>query len=212
MQTEQIRQQIEEGKSAERQTGMLRRALTHLASVNRRSPTELEVQKAIGFVSEYIEHALALMLLIEDAAANIDALEDVRPVLDAAENYFLATDDTIPDHFGLVGLMDDAYLIHSLLQAISDHYKSQSGESLLPMDAHRDNAFVRRLIGEPFASILDDQVSTTLAGPGLQENFNQMLMVLAQTNLSSRPDPIWGNADPSGSADARLAAIGIIGS
>ncbi len=191
---------------------MLRRALTHLAAVNRRAPTELDVQKAIGFIGEYVEHALALMLLIESAATSADALEEVQPVLDAAENYFLATDDTIPDHFGLIGLMDDAYLIHSLLQAISDHYKSQSGDSLLPMEAHRDNAFVRRLIGEPFASILDDQVSATLADPGLQKNLDRMSMVLGQMNLSSGPDPVWGNADPSGAADARLAAIGIFGS
>lgn len=191
---------------------MLRRALTHLANVNRRALTEPEMQKVINFVCEYVEHALALMMLVENAAANIDGLQEVQPVLDAAENYFLAADDTIPDHFGLIGLMDDAYLIHSLLQAISDDYKSQSGKSLLPLEAHKYNAFVRRLIGEPFASILDDQVSATLAGTGLQENFKQMLTVLGQTNLSSSPDPIWGNADARGTADARLAAIGIFGS
>jgi len=212
MQTEQIRALIEEGKSAERQSGMLRRALTHLANVNRRGLTEPEIQKVINFVGAYVEHALALMILVEDAAANVDSLPEVQPVLDAAEDYFLAEDDTIPDHFGLIGLMDDAYLIHSLLQAISDNYRSQSGESLLPMEAHEDNAFVRRLIGEPFASILDGQVSATLAGTGLQENLNQVSMVLGKTNMSSRPDPIWGNADAPGNADARLAAIGIFGS
>ena len=189
---------------------MLRRALTHLATVNRRGLTELEIQKVVNFVGEYVEHALALVMLIENAAANVGALPEVQPVLDAAENYFLAEDDTIPDHFGLIGLMDDAYLIHGLLQAISDNYKSHSGESLLPMEAHEDNAFVRRLIGEPFASILDDQISATLAATGLQENLNQVSMVLGKTNLSSSPDPIWGNADAPGSADARLAAIGIL--
>lgn len=209
MQTERIRTLIEEGKSVERQTGMLRRALTHLARVNRRVLTELEVQSVINFVSEYVEHALALVMLIEDAAATIGARHEVQSVLDAAEDFFLAADDTIPDHLGLIGLMDDAYLIHSLLQAISDDYKSQSGKSLLPLEAHDDNAFVRRLIGEPFASILDDQVSATLAGPVLQENLNQMLIVLGKTNLSSSPDPVWGNADASATAGARLAAIGL---
>ena len=209
MHTERIRALIEEGKSAERQTGMLRRALTHLATVDRRGLKEAEMQKVINFVSDYVEHALALMMLIENAAANIDRLQEVQPVLDAAENYFLAADDTIPDHFGLIGLMDDAYLIHRLLQALSDDYKSQSGESLLPLETHEDNAFIRRLIGEPFASILDDQVSATLAGPGLQDNLNQMLTLLGQTNLSSSPDPIWGTAGATGTSDARLAAIDI---
>ncbi len=209
MQTERIRERIEDGKAAEGQTGLLRRALTYLASVNRRPLTELDVRNVINFISEYIEHALALMLLIEDAAANIDARHEVQPVLDVAEGYFLAEDDTIPDRFGLIGLMDDAYLIHSLLQAISDSYRSQSGDPLLPMETHEDNAFVRRLIGEPFASLLDDQVSAALAGTGLQDDFDQMLMVLGKIHLSSRPDPIWGNGSAAGTGDARLAAIGL---
>jgi uncharacterized membrane protein YkvA (DUF1232 family) len=209
MQTERIRALIEEGKIIERQTGMLRQAVINLANANSRSVTELEVQKVIDFVSEYIEHAPALMKLIEEAAANSGAQHDVQPILVATENYFLAPDDIIPDHLGLVGLVDDAYLTHSLMQAISDGYKSKSGKSLLPLEAHEDNAFVRRLIGEPFASILDDHVSATLGGPSVQQNIKQMLMALGQMNLSSGPDPIWGSVRASEIADARLGAMGV---
>ncbi len=209
MQTERIRALIEEAKVIERQTGMLGQAVINLAKANGRSVTELEVQKVIDFISEYIEHAPALMKLIEEAAANSGAQHDVQPILDATENYFLAPDDIIPDHLGLVGLVDDAYLTHSLMQAISDRYKSQSGKSLLPLETHENNAFVRRLIGEPFASILDDHVSATLGGPSVQQNIKQMLTALGQMNLSSVPDPVWGNARASAIADARLGAMGV---
>ncbi len=209
MQSERIRALIEEAKIIERQTGMLGQAVINLANANGRSVTELEVQKVIDFISEYIEHAPALMKLIEEAAANSGAQHDVQPILDATENYFLAPDDIIPDHLGLVGLVDDAYLTHSLMQAISDRYKSQSGKSLLPLETHENNAFVRRLIGEPFASILDDHVSATLGGPSVQQNIKQMLTALGQMNLSSVPDPVWGNARPSEIADARLGAMGV---
>jgi uncharacterized membrane protein YkvA (DUF1232 family) len=209
MQTEQIRALIEEGKIVERQTGMLRRAIINLANVNGRSITELEVQKVVSFVSEYIEHAPALMTLIEKAAANSGAQHHVQPILDATEIYFLAPDDIIPDHLGLVGLLDDAYLTHSLIQTISDRYKSQSGKSLLPLETHNDNAFVRRLIGEPFVSILDDRVSATLGDLSVQQNISQTMIALGQMNLSSGPDPIWGNAHGSGTVDARLGAIGV---
>ncbi len=209
MQSERIRALIEEAKIIERQTGMLGQAVINLANANGRSVTELEVQKVIDFISEYIEHAPALMKLIEEAAANSGAQHEVQPILDATENYFLAPDDIIPDHLGLVGLVDDAYLTHSLMQAISDRYKSQSGKSLLPLETHENNAFVRRLIGEPFASILDDHVSATLGGPSVQQNIKQMLTALGQMNLSSVPDPVWGNARPSEIADARLGAMGV---
>ncbi len=210
MKSEQIQALIAEGKAVERQTGMLRQTVINLAECNGRRVTELEVQKVINFVSEYIEHAPALMTLIEDATANYDEQENVRPILDATEEYFLAAEDIIPDRFGLVGLLDDAYLTHSLMQAISDRVKSHTGKSLLPMEPHADNAFIRRLIGEPFASILDDRVEATLAGPGLQENIHKMLVILGQLNLAAGPDPIWGYAQAPGMSDTRLAALGVV--
>lgn len=188
---------------------MLRRAIINLAHVNGRSVTGPEVQEVIDFVGEYIEHAPALMKLIEDAAAKSGGRQLVQPILNATEDYFLAADDTIPDRLGLVGLLDDAYLAHSLIQAISDKYKSQSGVSLLPFETHEDNAFVRRLIGEPFVSMLDEYASATLGDPSIQQNIQEMLTALGRLNLSSGPDPIWGNARAPEVPDARLGAIGV---
>ena len=208
MQIERVRAQIEEGKSIERQTGILHQAVVNLARLKGVSVTELEVEKVIVFVTEYIEHAPALMMIIEEAAAMNGVQPDVQPILDATEEYFFAPDDIIPDHYGLVGLLDDAYLTHTLMEAISDRCKSQTGKSLLPIEAHEINTFIRSLIGEPFVSLLDEHVSTTLDGLSGEQNMNQMLVVLAQMNLSSVPDPIWGNANVTDITGARIEAIG----
>ena len=210
MQTEQIRALIEDGRHTERQTGMLRLAVINLAKANGRRVTELQVQKVINFLGEYIQHAPALMERVENAATNAGTLGDVKPILDATEDYFLAPDDTIPDNLGLVGLVDDAYLTHSLMQAISDLYKARSGESLMPLEAHEDNAFVRRLIGEPFASMLDDRVSATLESAQMQRALEQMLIALGELDLSSGPDPVWGILRGSEIVDARLGVMGVI--
>ena len=134
------------------------------------------------------------MMVIEETAAMSDAQPDVQPILDVTEDYFLAPDDIIPDHYGLVGLLDDAYLTHRLMEAISDRYKSQAGKSLLPIDAHETNTFIRRLIGEPFVSILDEHVATTLDGLSEKQNIDQILVALAQMNLPSVPETLQGNA------------------
>jgi len=208
MQIDRIRAQIEEGKRVERQAGILHQAVVTLAKINGVRLTEFEVEKVIGFVTEYIEHAPTLMMIIEESAAKHGARPDVQPILDATEGYFLAADDIIPDHYGLVGLLDDAYLTHTLMEAISDRCKSQTGKSLLPIEAHEINTFIRSLIGEPFVSLLDEHVSTTLDGLSGEQNMNQMLVVLAQMNLSSVPDPIWGNANVTDITGARIEAIG----
>ncbi|MGB5491492.1 MAG: DUF1232 domain-containing protein, partial [Woeseiaceae bacterium] len=194
MQIERIRTQIEEGKITEQQSGVLRRAVVDLAKLDGVRVTELQVKKIIDFVTEYIEHAPALMMSIEETAAMSGAQPDVQPILDVTENYFLAPDDIIPDHYGLVGLLDDAYLTHMLVEAISNRHKSQTGKSLLPIDAHETNTFIRRLIGEPFVSILDEHVATTLDGLSETQNINQILVALAQMNLPSVSEPILGSA------------------
>lgn len=193
MQTERIRAQIEAAKFVERQSGVLYRAIVTLSRQNGASVTALQAGKVIDFVTEYVESALTLMLIVEKAAKENGAQPSVQPLLDAIEEFFLAPDDIIPDHLGLAGLLDDAYLAHTLLQAISDEYASQSGKSLLPKDAYETNTFIRRLIGEPFVSMLDEHVSRTLELMcGVQE-IDQMLVALGRMQLSPVRQPMRGS-------------------
>lgn len=192
MQIEIIRAQIEEAKAIERRSGVLYRAIITLSRPNGARISALQAGKIIDFVTEYVESALTLMQIVEKAAVENGAQPNVQPLLDAIEDFFLAPDDIIPDHLGLAGLLDDAYLAHKLLQTISDEYASQSGKSLLPKDAYESNTFIRRLIGEPFVSMLDEHVSRTLESMcGVQE-IDQMLVALGRMQLSPVRQPMRG--------------------
>lgn len=193
MQIETIRAQIEEAKTIERQSGVLYRAVVNLAQQNGASVGALQVGKVIDVVTEYIESAPALMLIVEKAATENGGQQLIQPLLDAIEEFFLAEDDIIPDHLGLAGLLDDAYLAHTLLEAISDKYESHSGKPLLPKDAYEANTFIRRLIGEPFVSMLDEHVSRTLEGLCEVEDIDQMLVVLERMQLSPVRRPMLGS-------------------
>ena len=193
MQIERIRAQIEEAKSIERQSGVLYQAVVNLARQNGASVGALQVGKVIDVVTEYIESAPALMLIVEEAAIENGGQPCVQPLLDAIEEFFLNPDDIIPDHLGLAGLLDDAYLAHTLLAAISDKYESHSGKSLLPKDAYETNTFIRRLIGEPFVSMLDEHVSRVLEGLCEVEDIDRMLVALEQMQLSPVRQPILGS-------------------
>jgi len=193
MQIERIRAQIEEAKVIERQSGVLYQAVVNLAQQNGASVGALQVGKVIDVVTEYIESAPALMLIVEKAAKENGGQPFIQPLLDAIEDFFLAPDDIIPDHLGLAGLLDDAYLAHMLLAAISDKYESHSGKSLLPTDAHEANSFIRRLIGEPFVGMLDEHVSRVLEGLCAVEDIDRMLAVLEQLQLSPVRQRIRGS-------------------
>ena len=192
MQIEKIRAQIEEAKIVERQSGVLYQAVVNLARQNGARVGALQVGKVIDVVTEYIESAPALMLIVEKAATENGGQPLIQPLLDAIEEFFLAPDDIIPDHLGLAGLLDDAYLAHTLLEAISDKYESHSGKPLLPKDAYEANTFIRRLIGEPFVGMLDEHVSRVLEGLCEVEDIDRMLVVLEQMQLSPVRQPILG--------------------
>ena len=183
MKTRRIRAQIEKAKANERKTRVLYRAVVELARQNGNNVSALQVGKVIDFVTDYIESAPVLMQIVEDAAREYDAEACIQPLLDAIEEFFLKEDDIIPDRFGLAGLLDDAYLAHTLLEEISDKYEAHSGQALLSKEAHETNSFIRRLIGEPFVSMLDNHVAETLEGICKVQEMDRMLVVLEQMQL-----------------------------
>lgn len=192
MQVDRIRAQIREAKDVERKTGTLVRAITELSRQNGTRVSALQVGKVIDFVTQYIEHAPDVLEKVAESARRNGTEADIRPLMDAIEEFFLAPDDIIPDQFGLAGLLDDAYLVYTLLQSFANEYKTQSGESLWPIEADAANLFIRNLIGRPFVSLLDQHVSKVIDGLKGSRDMGKLLDTLAQAELSSVPAWIWG--------------------
>ncbi len=206
MQIEEIRAQIEEGSAIERRTGSLRRAVVNLVRRSGTHVVDRDVDKIAAFVTRYIEHAPELMMAIEAAATQNGTLADIQPILDATAAYFEAPDDIIPDRYGLVGLLDDAYLTHSLMESISDRYKLKSGRSLLPVEAPGLNTFIRRLIGVPFVNILDDHVARTMDSLGIETDANGILAAFEAIDLVSVTDSLWSTLNASDVSVLRILA------
>jgi uncharacterized membrane protein YkvA (DUF1232 family) len=181
----EIHSLIDEAKNNERKTGVLYRAVLELARQNGEHINALQAGKVIDFVTGYIERVPALMSAVENAATANDRDADVRPLLDAIEDFFLAPDDIIPDHFGLAGLLDDAYLAHTLLAEAARDLEQESGQRFLPEEADRTNRFIRRLIGEPFASILDEHVARTIDELDGMQTAGRLLIEFARVELTT---------------------------
>lgn len=210
MQIQAIRQQIAGAVSHEQQTGALAALVQQFAQSHGANPTSAEVGGTVTFIREYIEHAPALLDAVAAAAEEAGVSRDVSPILEAAEQYFLAPFDFIPDHLGLLGFMDDAYLTHKLIQGVADNYRNQTGKDLLPlsMDLTKVNLVIRNLIGEPLASQLDGAVAATFASPLIQQVLSQVSMLGPSFNMPQ--DPIWGNASIEERVNVQMGALGIV--
>ncbi len=210
MQTQQIRNQIASAISHEQKTGTLASLLRQLAQQRGVQPASSDIHNAVAFIGQYIEHAPALLEALHEAAQKEGVGASVSQILSTAEQYFLTPVDFIPDHLGLVGLMDDAYLAHMLVQRVSEQHQRDTGAPLLalPMDLAQVNLFIRGLIGEPMATQLDGAVQVTLSMPAIQQ-------AMARLNSFSSPftmgrDPVWGSASMDEVVTARLGSMGVV--
>ncbi len=97
-------------------------------------------------------------------AAALDAQEhgvlgQLEPMLLKAAQYFFEEDDVLPDHLGLYGLLDDAYLAQRYLLGASELHEKVGGAPLLGAQLRPSVDVVRQWIGDDEASLLDQMVS-----------------------------------------------------
>ena len=209
MKTQQIRNMINEAVSAEKQSGNLKSAIQTVANLRGVQLTHEQIVNTHDFIKEYIEHVPALLEDLDSAARQAGIIVQINPILEAVEGYFFTPVDIIPDHLGLLGLMDDAYLTHCLIQVLSDSYRDQSGNSFLPLDMSQINQIIRGLIGEPQASTLDTFVINVLNTVVIQQSLHSIVTSGVGFNMAGN-DPIWGDASIDQIVTTRLGAMGVV--
>lgn len=208
MKTGQIRKLIAEAVAIEERTHNLENALDTMTRQRGQWLTDEQRLGAFQFVREYVEHAPALLDHIAESARKAGVYQHIYHILDEAEQYFLQPFDLIPDHLGLLGLIDDAYVVHKIIQELSSRFQSQTGHALIPSDVTQANLVMRNLIGEPHASTLDNAINLTLGQPLLQQTVQALLNSGTFINAAG-PDPIWGNASIDDIVNTQLGVMGI---
>lgn len=208
MRTNEIRKMIEEAVTDEVKTGRLAEAIRNMARQNGANPSEQEVQGAVSFVREYVEHVPYYMEQGANAAAQLGLGAEMGQMLGELETYWFEANDVIPDHLGLMGLTDDAYASLFVLQSLSDYCQATLGRPLLQQNFTQANQVIRGLIGEPGASILEQRVGVTVANAMMQRVIGQV--VGAGFAFGAGPDPMWGNASIDDIVNARLGAMGVV--
>lgn len=208
MGTNRINKMIESAISDEEKTGRLASTVKEVARQNGVNLTVQQVNDVISFVKDYIRH---IPLYIDDALAlaqRTGIKREIEQMIRELEAYWYEMHDVIPDHLGLMGVLDDAYASMSLLQQVSDYCKTTSGHAILSQDWSHANQYMRNLIGEPAASVIDQRVGITIAQNMMGQVMNRILS--SGFAFDSGPDPIWGNASIDQIVDTQMGAMGIV--
>lgn len=206
MNTHDIRAAIKAGFDHEARTNAVRRLLDGLPI------TDAAREEIIGFIRAYVSETPELMDAAYVGASKAGIGAAVQPLFDAAFEYWATPLDFIPNHLGLVGITDDAYLTRSLMGHVSNRHAQQTGSPLFDVDLAPANQAMRKVIGEPVASLLDQAVANTVGQPNLQQLLQQL------TGLGGlpvgMPSGAWSNSLESAriqhEVDVRLGAMGVV--
>jgi len=170
------------------------------------APEDLEL--GARFVLAYVEQVPYMMKVAWTAASAVGLDRQMGRIMAMVESYWIEGDDVIPDDLGVIGLLDDAYCSLTSLQAVSDHYRLQTGKHLFPDDLSEANRAMRRVIGEPYVSELDRLVIRTMRETGLLEAVTALAHEEKRLNFESN-STIWNHGPAGGVNLEGLARLGL---
>lgn len=169
METAQIKDMIAAQFADPHAVADLRELLAVVAEREGATPTDAELARGASFIYSYIEQVPYMLTIAWTSARNVGLETEIVSILEMVKSYWVEDNDVIPDTLGIVGLLDDAYCSLSSLQTVSDFYQLQTGKFLFPDDLTTTNGVMRKIIGEPYASELDNLVSKTMGSARLRE-------------------------------------------
>lgn len=206
-----IRSKISKAMKHENRNHTVADAIVGLGAQNGRRLTQAQVDEALTFIKEYVDHVPQFLSEGRKQAKKYN-VHEMENILSSASWYWALEDDVIPDRIGLLGILDDAYFSLCLLQGLSDQSLETKGVTLLPIDLKPANKNMRMLIGEPAASQLDMIVAEKLGTPNLMNAISAIASsaIAAGAMFASGPDPMWGNATMDEVVNARLGAMGVV--
>lgn len=170
---------------------------------------ESDLRQGCRFVIAYFGQVPYMMKVAWTAATTVGLDNEMARILDMVNSYWIEGDDIIPDELGAIGLLDDAYCSLTSLQAVSDHYRLQTGKYLFPDDLTAANKAMRTIIGEPYASELDRLVIKTMTEAGLIEAVKELASEEKRLNFENN-STIWSHG-PAGELEIKdLKKLGFL--
>jgi uncharacterized membrane protein YkvA (DUF1232 family) len=187
----------------------LQKLLKVVAEQHDAKPNAMDLAHGSSFVYNYLEQVPYLLTVAWTSARNVGLETEVTSILKMVESYWVEDDDVIPDSLGIFGLLDDAYCSLSSMQTLSDLYRMQSGKHLFPDDLTEANKAMRKIIGEPYTTELDELVDKAILDARVEDAVKWLASPEKQQLLDSQAT-IWNHGPVSQVTVDQLIGLGLL--
>jgi hypothetical protein len=209
MDTAQIQKIISRQFADPRSATDLRELLEVVAKRQGVKPVAVDLAHGSSFIYSYLEQVPYLLTVAWTSAKNVGLETEITSILEMVESYWIEDDDVIPDNLGIFGLLDDAYCSLSSLQNLSDLYRMQTGKHLFPDDLTAANKVMRKIIGEPYITQLDELIEKAILDAKVEEAVQWLASPEKQELLDSQAT-IWNHGPVSQVPVKQLTGLGLV--
>jgi len=209
MNTAQIQKIISDQFADPQSAKDLQKLLKEVAERQGAQPNAMELAHGSSFIYNYMEQVPYLLTVAWTSARSVGLETEVASILKMVESYWIEGDDVIPDNLGIFGLLDDAYCSLSSMQSLSDLYRMQSGKHLFPDDLSIANSIMRKIIGEPYISQLDELVGKAIADAKVEDAVKWLASPEKQKLFDSQAT-IWNHGPVSQLPVSQLKGLGLV--
>ena len=209
MNTAQIQKIISDQFADPQSAKDLQKLLKEVAERQGAQPNAMELAHGSSFIYNYMEQVPYLLTVAWTSARSVGLETEVASILKMVESYWIEGDDVIPDNLGIFGLLDDAYCSLSSMQSLSDLYRMQSGKHLFPDDLSAANSIMRKIIGEPYISQLDELVGKAIADARVEDAVKWLASPEKQQLFDSQAT-IWNHGPVSQLPVSQLKGLGLV--
>jgi len=150
-------------------------------------PESEPVAALMAFITGYVESVPSCLRLVTAVSKRLGFFDYAAPFLHLAEDYFLQPPDVLPPDRGLASLLDKAFLAHRLLEEVNDHHIKHLQRPLLPLDMTEANIIVHHLLGDAFATRLEQLVQFTATQLLHREHVWEQVRALPGTREAAVP-------------------------
>lgn len=162
METQEIRGIITRGLNREKMTDTLAGVVTLRFGEMGRILSSEEVTRVVELTRQYVRDVPDLLDEVELVAKEEGWYDLATPIFDVAERCFLESLDEVPDEEGTKELIHDAYIIHTVVQGVSEALKAHRKKALQVRSTVEANKLVRQVLGEETALFLDNSAKEKL--------------------------------------------------
>ena len=127
-------------------------------------PKEEPALALMAFITGYVRSVPSCLRLVTAISKRFGFFDYAAPFLHLAEDSFLQPRGELPQDGGLDAVLNEAFLAHRLLEEVNDHHIKHLQHPLLPLDRTEANIIVHHLLGDEFATQLEELVQFTASG------------------------------------------------